>query len=776
MLRKFFAALTAAVIMLNMTACKKEKPEPETASKEHIFREEKIELGEEMSRIKNVLYNDGKIYIIWENFQNEGDTTKTYKWKAETMVRVMNLDGETERDVVIGLQEGVSSSYRSRTVMLSCADSGGGFVTIDMEYPNVSYYLVRYSETGEKLSETSLENLMNELELDYIDAADMLSMEDGTYLLLLEKKIVVIDGNGSLLGEIKDSPLPENTLIRSLAKTADGRIFTAFDSYVMQDDGYAANVNTLVEIDFRNRKFGEKYSVASSNFINGTDKYDLLIVRESGLAGYDIETGETETIIDWLKSGYDTSVMNEKMLNVLPDGRILCVTYDYTYTGGGYNYSRDDMVLSLLTEIPPEELPDKKVVKLYALSIDLDVRRRILEFNRNSLEYQVELTSFADYEDGTDKMNIAMISGNIPDIILLGTNYECAAPVESYVSKGLFANVYDFIDKDPEMKRSDFLENIFKAYEVDGKLYEIVPTFGIVTLVGKTSVVGEAPGWTMEEFMDFVDAHPDCKAFGELTTKDSALKLFIRNCYENYVDMKTGKCSFDSGEFIGTLEFCNRFPDEVPENAYMAANFLSDYIASLRSGERVFDVKEVFNCINILDFEKGYFDGEVTFKGFPAKSGSGSAVKASNSFAITAKAANPEGAWQFARYFLTEEYQDMFASNRIYSLPIRVSSLEKQAEACKELHYLIDGNGKKVYFNNEFYTGRGTIGMGVTTDEDNEKIVNFIKSVDSVYHDDRFITMIVTEEAGAYFAGQKSAEESARIIQDRVQNYINENR
>ncbi|MDE5577858.1 MAG: extracellular solute-binding protein, partial [Oscillospiraceae bacterium] len=479
-------------------------------------------------------------------------------------------------------------------------------------------------------------------------------------------------------------------------------------------------------------------------------------------------------IIDWLKSGYDTSVMEEEMLNVLPDGRILCLNYEYDATFGNMSWSYNDMYLSMLTEIPPEELPDKKSVKLYALSIDRDTRMRILEFNRSNLEYEIELTSYADYTDGADRMNTAMISGNIPDVILMGTQYDNTVPVENYISKGLFADIYKFIDDDPEMERGDFLDNVLKAYEVDGRLYQVVPMFQICTIACKTDLVGETQGWTMDEFIDFVDAHPDCTPFNSLVDKKYVLELFINSNYESYIDMETGRCSFDSGEFIRLLEFCNRFPDEVPENAYMDYNFYKDDLPRLRSGERLLYLTQVIRCSDIRHFEKGYFNADVTFKGYPSNSGNGSSIQGEKSFAITAKAANPDGAWQFVRYFLGEEYQDMCV-NANY-LPVRVSSLEKQAEACKERPYYIDTFGEKQYYDNTFFNGSINVNIGVNTDGDNEKILEFIRSADSVYHNDKYIKVIVQEEAGAYFAGQKSAEEVAQTIQNRVQNYLDENR
>ncbi len=54
--------------------------------------------------------------------------------------------------------------------------------------------------------------------------------------------------------------------------------------------------------------------------------------------------------------------------------------------------------------------------------------------------------------------------------------------------------------------------------------------------------------------------------------------------------------------------------------------------------------------------------------------------------------------------------------------------------------------------------------------------MDFIKSVNTVKRYDSYVYDIVTEEAEAYFEGQRSAQEAADIIQNRVSNYIAENR
>ncbi|MDE6708935.1 MAG: hypothetical protein K2J76_00420, partial [Oscillospiraceae bacterium] len=69
------------------------------------------------------------------------------------------------------------------------------------------------------------------------------------------------------------------------------------------------------------------------------------------------------------------------------------------------------------------------------------------------------------------------------------------------------------------------------------------------------------------------------------------------------------------------------------------------------------------------------------------------------------------------------------------------------------------------------------IDYGANTDEDNQRIFDLLNSaVGGVIENDIIIFNIIEEETMTYFSGQKSAEQVAETIQNRVQNYIDENR
>lgn len=80
-----------------------------------------------------------------------------------------------------------------------------------------------------------------------------------------------------------------------------------------------------------------------------------------------------------------------------------------------------------------------------------------------------------------------MLSGKTPDILMIGNE----TPADTYVTKGIFADMYEFIDSDSELNREDFLPNLLKAAETDGKLYTFSDRFKVFTVLGKTSIFGD---------------------------------------------------------------------------------------------------------------------------------------------------------------------------------------------------------------------------------------------------------------------------------------------
>lgn len=422
-------------------------------------------------------------------------------------------------------------------------------------------------------------------------------------------------------------------------------------------------------------------------------------------------------------------------------------------------------------ERPEPELTEdgKKIVKLYVyFNLYDELYSQIAEFNKKSSEYEVQLTEYSkEFEEPMTRLNTDITTGNTPDILIL----DSSMPLKSYNDKGLVADLYEFIDSDPDMKREDFIGSFLKADETDGKLLKISFDFYIDTVVGKTSLVGEKQGRTAKEFFELAESYPDKQAMPADMTKYRALLMFAYYGCNGYVDESTGKCSFNGDDFIKLLEFCDKFPSEFDGRSQ---EFADEREYALFNGTVLFSSDYSIRHFNEIRFlEHGRFDEPVTFMGFPDVGGNGSVIcSGSSEYAVMSASQNKEGAWEFLKYFLTEEYQNKIALEQ-QSFPIRKSSLELAAEEAKKGVYYSDSGEydepKMILFGN-------IAGVGLNTDEDNQKIYDMIDSAVGYSQYTSYFYDIINEEAAAYFAGQKSAKDVAEIIQNRVQNYLDETR
>ena len=68
------------------------------------------------------------------------------------------------------------------------------------------------------------------------------------------------------------------------------------------------------------------------------------------------------------------------------------------------------------------------------------------------------------------------------------------------------------------------------------------------------------------------------------------------------------------------------------------------------------------------------------------------------------------------------------------------------------------------------------IELYAVTQEEADGIRQIISRIDGIYDENNILMQIILEEVDSYFAGQKSVDEAADIIQNRVQLYLNESK
>ena len=214
--------------------------------------------------------------------------------------------------------------------------------------------------------------------------------------------------------------------------------------------------------------------------------------------------------------------------------------------------------------MPASSLPNKTVLTLATMNLDGDMQRMIVKFNRNNPNYRIEISNYSeynteeDYEAGLTKLNTEIMAGNVPDILNLD-----GLSTGKLAARGILADLMPYLNNDEELKDQMF-DNVLKALMSDGKLYRTASSFNIETVMGASSIVGDQPGWTLEEYNAALKTMPaGCEPFSQGTTRDTILSSCLSMEMNKLVDWSTGVCAFDTPVFTDILRFANQFPKDM---------------------------------------------------------------------------------------------------------------------------------------------------------------------------------------------------------------------
>ncbi|NCB52143.1 MAG: extracellular solute-binding protein [Clostridia bacterium] len=621
------------------------------------------------------------------------------------------------------------------------------------------YFIRKLDPTGVELASIDLADFQTDSEYFYlqyftVDRDGNLYFSDG------DSNLYVLDNSGNLLFEIEAG---ENSWINSVVTLADGSVATT--SYDDVTQGYV-----IKRIDVASQGYGESAAAPYNawNLYPGAGDYDFYYDNGTSVFGYNIESETTDKILTWINCDVDSN--NISAITPLTDGRIICFSSDY-------NNSSVEYELITMTKTPYTEAEQKTTLTFACMYLDWNIRSQIIKFNRANSAYRIEVQDYSEYNTNDDpsagltKLTTEIISGKVPDI--LDTDN---LPIRQYAARGMLEDLWPYIDADTELGGRDGLVTpVFDALEQDGKLYQITPSFSIYTVIGASSIVGDEPGWTLDDLYAALEKMPEgAEIFSMYTTKNDILYQCCAMGMDGFVNWSTGECTFDSPEFVNLLKFSDLFPETFDWDSidWESGDYEDD-------STRIMAGKQMLAQFYASDFQyfqmyKAMFGGDVTFIGFPTESESGNAFQLYGGLAMSASCSDKDGAWQFMRTLLTEEYQE----ENTWEFPTNQNVFDQKLEdAMTPIYYTDPETGEEVeQSQGSWGWGDIVVDMYALSQEEADQFTALIESTDRVYSYDEDIMEIINDETAAFLAGQKSAEDTAAMIQSRVSLYVNEQR
>lgn len=482
---------------------------------------------------------------------------------------------------------------------------------------------------------------------------------------------------------------------------------------------------------------------------------NFLYIEDEKIRGFNLGDGEEKMICDLAAS--DLMLENIEFLDESDENSLL-IHADYSGTWDGELFK--------LVKVPPEEVREKEELVLGTASANYDIQRAVSNFNQRNSKYRIKIKEYdfpdcQTYEEVCDRMNLEMVTGDVPDIMV----FNLFSSYENYIKKGLIAPLDEFFEKDDEISEEKYLENVMAAAKRDGKIYLIMPAFLIDTCTAAKSML-------TDETMTLSNISAICREKNvkeeDLIAgigRDDADSIYNR-IYGDFIDYENGTCSFNSPEFINLLEYIGKLPvldEDEDEDFVDTDNYYREKKSILNS--------EWMSGFEAYQIDKsGTFGEDVVFNGYPGINEGKSYLVPLMQLALSTSCKDKEAGWEFLRYFLTDEYQ----KNIRNYFPVEKKAFDLMAEKSQEIPYYIDEKGKKHEEPSVYGICGSEIELEPLSKEEATEFSDFVKSVTDVLNEDKKVEDIIFEETGAYYEGQKSAEEVADIIQSRVSIYLAE--
>ena len=652
-------------------------------------------------------------------------------------------------------------------------------------YWTTDFYRQAYSEGGEP------ERISISFENPFHTAFYVSTGEDGTdllYLLMMEEteqsrkyRILIYTGDGELRENVplSDRSLSDVAVIRLLPLEGGSFVILSHEKLFLVDrSGETQAVFSCPEGSYQGIAYisGDEAAVTYYNAGSGSASLSVINLNKNQISKGVPINGDGQLLfsdggkICFLdtKSVYemdlDTNAVHEKISlagrNILPDR-----TADMK-TGDGKTallcYGTDSNVVKYVVFSPEEkrdgeenlqtdskkyDLRGRRIIYLYVYSAgswkETELGHIIDAFNEQSDSYQVVLKDYGYqswYDEGFDPLKI-ITAKDFPDLIFSTQN----SLISVLTEKDCFEDLAPYIENSVNISLSDITVPVLNAYSDQGKIYALPRDFQLSAIMGKKSQMGE-PGWTVDEFLGWIEAHPDMDSRMNLT-RDAIYGMCIETVLDSCLDLENGEADFTGETF---RSFAVGLKDLNRSNEIQKPDFEKPWDPDSWAIQ-----EPAIGGLDRAALAEALYGEECVFKGYPGKDGEPVYYFDATALSIFRTSDVKEGAYEFLEYYLMYyEENAIQGTSPLYTLK---SNLEK---------------GMALTLQNEMNVQGGL--SYTTTQEQIDKVLALFPYAVPKKEKYEMIRAIVDEELPPFFEGQKDIDTVCEIIQSKVWVYLKE--
>lgn len=378
---------------------------------------------------------------------------------------------------------------------------------------------------------------------------------------------------------------------------------------------------------------------------------------------------------------------------------------------------------------------------LATAGLDSVLREAVTSFNQSQDKYSVTICDYSqngvlNAKEAERKLNTELISGQYPDMVCFSN-----ISMSPYLAKGLLLDLRECMERDASITSDDLVGSAALQKQDEGIFY-LSSDGSFSTLAARFSDFGDRYGWSFGEYLER-ESELDSNVWLIYNITHSS---FLREVAERYsrdtIDWRSGTCHFDNLEFIEILKASMRIQDK-PETD---DNMLFGPGGTLVAQGKLVAALVYGDQVSKLALSENDAGQKLSYIGWPTVDGRcGTDLKLGHPVGILSKGNHIDGCWEFMKHYLTNGgYKD--------ALPMYKPRLLSELE---------DAKTKK---DNPV----------PLTDEQAERFLDLLDHIENVAIYDETVMDIIMSESEDFFAGHRTAEETADIIQSKVRLYLAE--
>lgn len=411
---------------------------------------------------------------------------------------------------------------------------------------------------------------------------------------------------------------------------------------------------------------------------------------------------------------------------------------------------------------PPSQDPDdvgKTTLVLSSFFPDTRLEKLVNQYEKIHPEVDIQLQFVqsddahleAEMEKYLTQTNTAMLAGKGPDLLILDD-----LPAANYVKNGLLVNFDELIAQDPTFQKTDYFSNILDNAKLGGGLYAMPTSFFLLGLAGDEEALAKAgveiddQSWSWNDFAVLSEQLMN-KTYPHViqTEPQYMLNWMVSDNLSLFVDEPKGMAKFNTSSFTGLMKQVQNMDEDgvigmegVPYFFPVQINSPADYFESLKS----------YRSPNMKLYVKPHAQDV----------GAGGYFQPYQSIGLNRSSKAKEQAWDFVKFMISNQVP---VDPNHAGFPLNKQLYKQEVEQLKK--------------EGAVQTAKEGPLKGVPVQVDLDKLVvleQFLTGAThmvSKFQPDQ-LSEIITEDSKAFFSGQKSAEDVAGLIQNKVTTYLNE--